>query len=132
MSDNFYYAGFWRRFCAYILDAMWLMLLSFLVGSAIWGHSPIFITIQFIAQGAILGAFESSSWQATPGKKLIGIKVTDMEGERLGYWRATGRNYCEFISLLTFGVGYIMAGLTKKKQALHDMILNCLVLRTDH
>jgi uncharacterized RDD family membrane protein YckC len=73
--------------------------------------------------------FESSNWQATPGKRVMKIYVTDLYGNRLTFGRAALRNLAKFISSLTFLVGYLIAGFTEKKQALHDLISSCLVLR---
>jgi uncharacterized RDD family membrane protein YckC len=58
----------------------------------------------------------------------LGIKVTDMKGGRLSFARATGRYFSKMISGLTIGIGYIMAGFTQQKQALHDIIAGCLVV----
>lgn len=74
---------------------------------------------------------ESSSKQATLGKMALGIRVTDMEGNRISFLRATGRYWGKIISGLTIGIGYIMAGFTEKKQALHDMMAGCLVMRKE-
>src|SRR4029077_9778304 len=73
---------------------------------------------------------ESSEWQATLGKKALGLVVTDMAGHRVSFGRSTGRHFGKIITnLLPFLIGYIMAGFTDKKQALHDMLAGCLVLR---
>jgi uncharacterized RDD family membrane protein YckC len=74
--------------------------------------------------------FESSTKQATIGKMLLGIKVTDIQGKRIGFSRATGRHFAKIINGITFYIGFILAGFTEKKQALHDMIANTLVVRT--
>jgi len=94
--------------------------------------------VSFIISGTIgmLGswiyeaAMESSSKQATVGKMALGLKVTDLEGRRISFARATGRHFAKFISGMIFLVGYIMAGFTQRKQALHDMIAGTLVQRT--
>lgn len=73
---------------------------------------------------------ESSTWQATLGKKALGLIVTDMEGRRLTFGRATGRFFSKIVTgFIPLGIGYIMAGFTEKKQALHDFIAGTLVLR---
>jgi uncharacterized RDD family membrane protein YckC len=73
---------------------------------------------------------ESSSRQATLGKMALGIKVTDLSGDGVSFCRATGRHFGKIISALTFLTGYLMAGLTRKKQGLHDMVAGCLVVNT--
>lgn len=75
---------------------------------------------------------ESSSWQATLGKRALGIIVTDERGERLTFGRATGRYWAKWLSYLTFLVGFAMAGFTRKKQALHDVLANTLVVVGKH
>jgi uncharacterized RDD family membrane protein YckC len=72
---------------------------------------------------------ESSAWQATLGKKALGLEVTDLDGNRIGFGRATGRFFAKFISWIILLIGYIMAGFTEKKQALHDILAGTLVIR---
>ena len=71
---------------------------------------------------------ESSSRQATLGKMALGIIVTDMDRNRISFVRATGRHFAKIISGIIFCVGYLMAGFTEKKQALHDIMAGCLVV----
>jgi uncharacterized RDD family membrane protein YckC len=52
-----------------------------------------------------------------------------MDGNQVSFGRATGRYFGKIISGMIFMIGYILAGLTEKKQALHDIIANCLVIR---
>jgi len=72
--------------------------------------------------------FEASSWQATPGKRILRIYVTDLNGQRITFVRALIRNLARQISGFLF-IGYLVAGFTEKKQALHDIVASCLVLR---
>ena len=74
---------------------------------------------------------ESSAKQATLGKLALAIKVTDLNGNRISFGRASGRYFAKIISGLIFCIGYIIAGFTEKKQALHDMIANCLVVNVN-
>ena len=74
---------------------------------------------------------ESSPAQATLGKRAVGIIVTDEEGERISFGRATGRYFGKMISGIILAVGYIMAAFTEKKQALHDMIAHTLVVKRE-
>lgn len=71
---------------------------------------------------------ESSSKQATLGKMALGLVVTDMEGKRISLLRATGRHFGKMVSFMTMMVGFILAGITPRKQALHDIIAGCLVM----
>jgi len=70
---------------------------------------------------------ESSSRQATLGKMIFGMKVTDLSGNRISFARATGRYFAKWLSGLTLLIGYIIAGFTERKQALHDMLAGTLV-----
>lgn len=75
--------------------------------------------------------WESSRSQATPGKMIFGLVVTDTEGDPISFWRATGRTLGKYLSALIFLIGFIMAAFTEKKQALHDLIAGCLVLKKE-
>ena len=74
-------------------------------------------------------ALESSSWHATLGKKILGLKVTDLTGNRITFARASGRFFGKILSGMILGIGFLMAGFTARKQALHDILAGCLVLR---
>jgi len=150
------YAGFWLRFVAYLIDAlvvglvfMGIMIpLFFLTGlgaaldrthpedpgalGAALGFSVILaiIGVGFIGTWVYHAYFESSDWQATLGKRAMNLKVTDLEGRPITFGRASGRHFAKIISgLIPLGIGYIIAGFTDKKQAIHDMVASCLVLR---
>ena len=72
---------------------------------------------------------ESSSRQATYGKMMFGLKVTDQHTFRIGFWHAFGRYFAKALSVLTIFIGFLMAAFTEKKQALHDMVCKTLVIR---
>lgn len=76
-------------------------------------------------------AFESSKKQATLGKMAVGIEITDLHGNRIGFGKASGRYFGKIISAMIIGIGYLMAAFTKRKQGLHDMMAGCLVIRQD-
>ena len=92
--------------------------------------------ILFVSLASILlawiynAAMESSRHQGTLGKMALGLTVTDLGGRPIGFGLASGRYFAKIITgLIPLGIGYAMAGFTEKKQALHDMIASCLVLR---
>ena len=90
----------------------------------------IVVLLAIAASWLYYAGFESSSWQGTPGKKVLNIFVTDMTGNRITFGRATGRFFARLVTrLIPLGIGYILAGLTERKQALHDMIASTLVIR---
>jgi uncharacterized RDD family membrane protein YckC len=72
---------------------------------------------------------ETSPKQATLGKQALGIVVTDLQGKRIDFVKATIRYFSKIISSIILLIGYIMAAFTEKKQALHDMIAGTLVLK---
>jgi uncharacterized RDD family membrane protein YckC len=72
---------------------------------------------------------EASKFQGTLGKMALGLVVTDMEGKPIDFPKALLRNLGKIISGMLLLIGYIMAGLTEKKQALHDMIASTLVVK---
>ena len=151
------YAGFWLRFFALLIDNIVLGLglvlvlipLIFLTGlrgfldefhpNEDLNDAGIFMLMGFVfllATASLVltwlyhALMESSEWQATLGKKALGLVVTDMAGQRVSFARSTGRHFGKIITnMVPLFIGYIMAGFTAKKQALHDMLAGCLVLR---
>ena len=140
------YAGFWMRFLAAIIDGVLVqvvvMPVSFIMGAGVGMAGgavsmpdtgrQIVAMIGGMALGLIGGwlyeaLMESSAKQATLGKMLLGLMVTDEAGNRISFARASGRHFAKYISSFTLFIGYIMAGFTAKKQALHDMIAGTLV-----
>jgi len=100
------------------------------IGAAFFVGIGILLLVFFLGSWLYYALFESSSWQATPGKKVLNIFVTDTNGAPVSFGRATGRYFAKFITeLIPLKVGYMLAGLTERKQALHDMIASTLVLR---
>ena len=138
------YAGFWKRFGAAIIDYVILV-----AGSALLGWAAGYLYGQAVASldektaegiGGIVGiivwwlyyaSLESSTRQATLGKQALGIKVVDRQGGRISFGRATGRHFAKIVSGAILMIGYLMAGFTARKQALHDMMAGCLVVNRD-
>lgn len=158
-ATNVTYAGFWLRLVAHLIDSFiigvavlfLLVPIFFLMGGvALFSSLPremgahpdpaqVGAVLSFIFMLAGLGLLgqwlyfaylESGEKQGTWGKQMLGIYVTDLAGYRVTFARASGRFFAKLISgLIPLGIGYIMAGFTERKQALHDMIASCLVLR---
>ncbi|HKZ16739.1 MAG TPA: RDD family protein [Geobacteraceae bacterium] len=135
------YAGFWRRFLAFLIDAFILATVSFLFTASFFltvmsgpDSKALGVTVlsnrifSFLLHWLYFTLMESSSKQATLGKMAIGIIVTDYNGQRISLLRANGRYFGKFLSAFIFGIGFIMAGFTRKKQALHDMLAETLVV----
>ncbi len=119
------YAGFWVRFVAMIIDAVIIAVGSGLISAATLGAG---IIVTFVGPWLYEAFMLSSEWQATVGKRAMSIAVTGIDGNRISFARATGRHFAKWISVLTLGVGFIMIVFTAKKQALHDMIAETLVV----
>jgi len=152
------YAGFWKRLVAYIIDCIVLyipnMLIQKLMGGDVAGEAlrqaqmanrddpqqmvqslmtyysamtPAMLAISVVT--LLYFAFcESSAWQATVGKLAMGIRVTDLEGQRISLPRALGRYLGKFISALILCIGFLMVAWTRRSQGLHDIMANTLVL----
>jgi uncharacterized RDD family membrane protein YckC len=119
------YAGFWVRFVALVIDACILALGSGIVISATFGAG---IVLAFVAPWLYEAFMLSSEWQATVGKRAMSIVVTGLDGGRISFARATGRHFAKYVSCFMLGIGFIMAAFTAKKQALHDMMAETLVI----
>jgi|SRR5579859_779522 len=156
-APQLFYAGFWLRFVAYLIDTVILcivyivlfIVVIFASGvAAMLRNLPEHPTPDIFLRGAFIVAIlvliaiataitwlyyawmESSPSQGTLGKMTMGLIVTDMQYRPVSFARASGRFFARFITrLVPLWIGYIMAGFTVKKQALHDMIASCLVLR---
>lgn len=141
------YAGFWLRAFAYLIDTIIVSLVFGLAASFYPGAffkfpeaavtsltslpqlTPLAIALTILVMWLYYAIFEASVWQATPGKRILGLYVTDLNGRPVTFARATMRYFAKMISGLTFLVGYFFAAFTAKKQALHDILASCLVLR---
>jgi uncharacterized RDD family membrane protein YckC len=137
MAGTTIYAGFWRRVAAVIIDGLILSIvevpLNIGLGADTSSQSPSRASTAYVISTLIswlyFSLMESSARQATVGKMALGIKVTDMEGQRITFGRATGRYFAKILSGLILGIGFLMAAFTQKKQALHDILASTLVLK---
>jgi uncharacterized RDD family membrane protein YckC len=159
VSRGFTFAGFWLRVVAYLLDSVILgaavlvlfLPLVFLTGlsanfeaiaqshhgqpnaAVIGGFIAmmlVFVLISILIQWLYHAYLESGEKQATWGKQALGIYVTDLMGNRVTFGRASGRFFAKIVTgMIPLGNGYIKAGFTERKQALHDMMAGSLVLR---
>ena len=145
------YAGFWRRVGAALADGVILALAMAAIG---WLGVPIYqrsdvsthlagasvsasFDVDLTALGMVIGVLlwwlyfavlESSRWQATLGKLALSIKVTGLDGGRIGFGRATIRTAAKYLSAAILLIGFLMAGFTRRKQALHDLVAGTLVV----
>ena len=145
------YAGFWRRFVATIVDWIILWAVVWIVTFGLQDVLPIAmeedrsvedfwqsfivslatqIAVWFVIGWAYCAGFESSSWQATPGKRVVRVAVTDLAGSRISFARATGRYVAESFSSALFLIGYLVQPFTERRQALHDILAGTLVVHS--
>jgi uncharacterized RDD family membrane protein YckC len=127
------YAGFWRRVAAALIDGILVGIVSGIVTAIAGAASDDAVVLAqillVVAAYAYYAGMESSAYQATVGKIALGIQVTDLNGNRISFLRALGRNLAEILSALILLIGYIMVAFTEKKQGLHDMIAGTLVVK---
>jgi uncharacterized RDD family membrane protein YckC len=141
------YATFWHRLGAYLIDYVIISLVTCPLGIMMGAMGAVAEQSGEVAQAASAGAtlivyaiaivagwlyhalMESSSWQGTLGKRVLGIRVTDLDGNRINFGRATGRYFGKIISAMICAVGFIMVLFTERKQGLHDMMASTLVLQ---
>lgn len=137
------YAGFGRRTLAFIVDTV-ISLITVFIASVFYAITYyilrqtfenientimwIVVPVQLLFAFVYYPVFESSKLQASPGKMLMRIKVTDIDGNRVSYARALARTLAIKLAMDIFYIGVLMILWTKKKQGLQDIIANCLVL----
>jgi uncharacterized RDD family membrane protein YckC len=137
----FQYAGFWRRFFAAMIDGLIFPIFVIIAAIPIYyilpsdaiqnikNSSEVIRSIILYSLNFLYFAFMESKIGGTYGKLIVKIKVTDMNGKRLSFYEALWRNLGKLVSTATLGYGFVMAGFTKQRQTLHDMISECLVIR---
>ncbi len=136
------YAGLGARFGAFLLDTLLTLAIGFVCGLVLgvavaasgsrWGEG---VGVFANLLGAVItwlyyALFESSALMATPGKRALGLRVTDLQGRRIGFGRATGRYFGKFLSLIAVGFGYWTIPSSPMRQGWHDKMAGCLILRT--
>lgn len=135
-SFNPEYAGFWVRVVAYLIDAVLLGVISYVISKVLGFPSPFsesavspFQNIVTTVVGFLYFALgESGSQQATVGKRAMGLVVTDYAGNRISFLKATGRYFGKILSALILLFGFFMIGWDRKKQGLHDKLAETLVV----
>lgn len=146
------YAGFWRRFAGALIDTAMLLIGAFillvlieffvilgLVSSGQQLTEENYLGSLLVVSGILIvlvwlyyAGLESSAWQATIGKRLMHVVVTDLYGRRISFGRATGRYWSKILSALMLFAGFWVIPLTQRKQGLHDLIASTLVGRRDY
>lgn len=132
------YGGFWRRGIAAAVD--WILIgvvVSFSIGyhgQLAPPHSTAKVVVFYALVLAVVwlyfAAMEASAWRATLGKLVVGVRVTTLDGQRLGFGQATVRLLAKLgLSLPPLGLGFVLAGVDARKQALHDKVAGTVVVR---
>lgn len=119
-----------QRIAGWLIELVVVSLL--LAVGLLFGGENLFVgfVIGLTAVWLYFAGLESSPRQATLSGPILGVRVTDLEGERLTFTRATGRHFAMYLSAITpFAIGYWMAFWTKRRQTLHDLLARTLVLR---
>jgi len=143
------YAGFWKRYAAYFIDYILLTVVTLPLSMIInvMGVSSgsegmqvaltlVVMLLSMVISIGYYAGFHASRGGATLGKMAVGIKVVRGNGERISFLRAFCRYLATIVSSLILMIGFIMAAFTERKQALHDMMCDTLVVDkwafTDH
>lgn len=121
------YAGFWKRFAALFIDNLILMIPSLVLGGVV-RDMYFAIGSGFIIAFIYFPFFESSALEATPGKALLGLSVVSESGARLTFRAAVIRFFCKYLSIVTIYIGYFMQLFTQKRQTLHDLFSESVVI----
>ncbi len=140
------YAGFWQRFAAALIDGLIILVPTFIIKqitgednilTELIHHKPItagvcMYEITLLIMGWLYFALmESGKQQATVGKMALGLKVTDMEGQRISFGKATGRHFGKLVSEIILFFGYFMMLWDEKNQTLHDKMAGTLVVKNN-
>jgi uncharacterized RDD family membrane protein YckC len=132
-------AGFWIRAVALVIDVVVLVLVELslgLVARRVWGASVqestlvhsmrVLFTLAFA--GLYVTVLHAGTGQ-TIGKLVVRAHVVLVDGEPVPVGTSLLRFFAYFVSCLTLGLGYLMAGLRRDKRALHDLIAGTRVER---
>ncbi len=125
-ATDFRYAGFWIRLVAVLLDGLIVQIVNLPLRLLAAGDSSIELLswpITILYYTVFVGMYGG-----TPGKLILGLRVVVSDGTKVSYLRAFGRYWAYMLSMLTLGIGYIIAGFDSQKRALHDHICNTRVV----
>lgn len=132
------FGGLVRRVAAFLVDAAIEVTLMLPVGMGIGNvlgsdgsdvAGVIATALGLLFDSVYFTAFESSPLQASPGKWLLGLRVTDLDGRRISLLRASGRYLGKGLSAVLLLLGFVMIAFHRRKQGLHDVLARTLVLR---
>jgi uncharacterized RDD family membrane protein YckC len=132
-------AGFWIRLTAVLVDGVLFVLVEVLLAffaGLVWGPGivdvPVFrptVSVFMLVFGAAYYLVMHALFGQTLGKMLLDLHVIEVDGRPLTLGTAALRSFGYSISALTFGIGFVLAGLRRDKRALHDLIAGSRVVR---
>jgi uncharacterized RDD family membrane protein YckC len=121
------YGGFWVRVIASIIDGI---IVGIVVGIlTLTTDDAARNSVSTIVGWLYFALMESWARQATFGKSLMNLAVTDEQGQRISFLRATGRHFAKIISAIILFIGFIMVAFDSRKQGLHDKLASTLVVQ---
>lgn len=128
--EDDHYASFLRRAAAGIIDGLLIGNIGKFVGTMFFSPED----LKLVGFSATLGwlyfaLMESSKQQGTIGKIFMKIKVTDLNGNKVNFLKASIRHFSKLLSAIILGIGYLMVLWTDRRQALHDIIAKTLVVK---
>jgi uncharacterized RDD family membrane protein YckC len=124
-AGKIYYAGFWIRVVAALIDLLVISAAAGLVGMMFGASSrdnPAFLGLSIIYDGFLIGKWNGQ----TLGKKALGIKVIAADGRPCSLWRAFARAGACWLNLFALGLTYLMVAFSHDKRGLHDHIAGTL------
>jgi uncharacterized RDD family membrane protein YckC len=151
------YAGFWPRLGGWLIDQLIIAIPFNVVTDLLvsynqptvttttdasnnvhihwhgdWTTLGLLLLASSVATWLYTAILQSSSRRATVGQRALGLTITDLDGNRISFARASGRYLATFLTSLTFGIGYLMVIWTKRKQTLQDKIAATVVVPRRH
>ncbi len=120
------YVSIWKRFWAFIIDAAFFLLLFWILAQILDNFTISIVLLVII--WLYYALLESSPWQASLGKRIMGLKVVDKRGRRLSFGKATKRLLSRVVTNLTFYFGFFTAAFDEHKETLHDKMSKSVVI----
>lgn len=123
------HASIWKRFWAFVIDVLVFALLFWALAQLIDNFTVSLLLLILI--WLYYALLESSPWQASLGKRLLGLKVVDKRGRRLSFGKATKRLLSRLVTNFTFYFGFFSAAFDKQNKTLHDRLSKSMVVEKD-
>jgi serine/threonine protein kinase len=98
-------------------------------GNFFWTALVVSFLLGFVIKWFYCVSLESSCLKATIGKLICRLVVLDKDGRRISLKRANKRYWGKLLSTLTLYIGFMLAGWTKRKRALHDFTAGTFVVK---